>query len=80
MGTMKLIEECLEMVDALDEHMDSFDALRREMAGHVILRLEEILGRLRVEMVSNEAILIVPDTNWTRTATRPTTSPPSARS
>ena len=53
---MKLVEECVEMVDELDEHMESFDAPRREVAGHVILRLEEILGRSGVEIISNDTI------------------------
>ncbi len=53
---MKLVEECVEVVDELDEHMDSFDAPRREVAGHVILRLEEILGRSGVEIISNDAV------------------------
>jgi hypothetical protein len=52
---MKLVEECVEVVDELDEHMDSFDAPRREVAGHVLLRLEEILGRSGVEVISNDA-------------------------
>ncbi len=52
---MKLVEECVDMVDELDEHMESFDAPRREVARHVILRLEEILGRSGVEIISNEA-------------------------
>ena len=52
---MKLVEECVEVVDELDEHMGSFDPSRREVAGHVILRLEEILGRSGVEIISNEA-------------------------
>jgi hypothetical protein len=53
---MKLVEECVEVVDELDEHMGSFDAPRREVAGHVILRLEEILGRSGVDVISNDAI------------------------
>jgi len=52
---MKLVEECVEVLDELDEHVDSFDAPRREVAGHVIVRLEEILGRSGVEIISNEA-------------------------
>lgn len=69
-----------KMADELDEHMESFDALRREMAGRVILRLEEILRRSELEIVSNEAISIVPGTNRARTALRPTISPLSVRS
>lgn len=53
---MKLVEECVEVVDELDGNMDSFDETRREVAGHVILRLEEILGRSGVEIISNDAI------------------------
>jgi hypothetical protein len=52
---LKLVEECVEVVDELDEHMSSFDPSRREVAGHVLLRLEEILGRSGVEIISNEA-------------------------
>jgi len=53
---MKLVEECVEVIDELDEHMGSFDAPRREVAGHVLLRLEEILGRSGVEIISNDAV------------------------
>jgi hypothetical protein len=52
---MKLVEECVELVAELDEHMESFDAPRREVAGHVMLRLEEILGRSGVQIISNDA-------------------------
>ena len=53
---IKLAEECVDVVDELDEHMGSFDASRREVAGHVVLRLEEILGRSGVEVISSDAI------------------------
>jgi hypothetical protein len=52
---MKLVEECVDVVDELDEHMSNFDAPRREVAGHVIVRLEEILGRSGVEIISHDA-------------------------
>lgn len=52
---MELVQECVEVVDELDEHMGSFDAPRREVAGHVIVRLEEILGRSGVEIISDDA-------------------------
>lgn len=48
---IELVEECVGVVDELDRHMDSFDAPRREVAGHVVLRLEEILGRSGVEII-----------------------------
>jgi hypothetical protein len=53
---IKLVEECVEVVDELDEHVGSFDAPRREVAGHVILRLEEILGRSGVQIISNDPV------------------------
>ena len=53
---MKLVEECVEVVDELDEHMGSFDAPRRELAGHVLLRLEEILRRSGVGIISNDKV------------------------
>ena len=80
---MKLVEECVEVVDELEEHMDSFDAPRREVARHVILRLEEILRRSGVEIISNDSIFNrarhKPDTNHAATddgaAVRETLSP-----
>ena len=53
---MKLVEECVEVIDELDEHLDTFDAPRREVAEHVILRLEEILGRSGVQIISNDKV------------------------
>jgi hypothetical protein len=53
---MKLVEECVEVIDELDEHIGSFDAPRREVAEHVILRLEEILGRSGVQVISNDKV------------------------
>ncbi len=52
---MKLVEECVEVVNELDDHMSNFDAPRREVARHVILRLEEVLGRSGVEIIENDA-------------------------
>jgi hypothetical protein len=49
-----LVEECVDLVDELDRHMAGFDPPRREVAGHVILRLQEILGRSGVEVISGE--------------------------
>ena len=53
---MNLVEECVKVIHELDEHMDSFDAPRRAVAGHVLLRLEEILGRSAVEILSNDTV------------------------
>lgn len=43
------------MFDELDGHLDDFDAPRREVVRHVVLRLEEILGRSGVEVISDDA-------------------------
>jgi len=51
---MRLVEECVEVVDELDRHMNTFDAPRREVAEHVVLRMEEVLERSGVEVISNE--------------------------
>lgn len=53
---MRLVEECVEVVDELDRHMNSFDAPRREVAEHVVLRMEEALERSGVEVISDEPI------------------------
>jgi hypothetical protein len=53
---MKLVEECVEVVDELDEHKDGFDAPRRELAEHLILRLEEVLERSGVEVITDEPV------------------------
>lgn len=51
---IKLVEECVELVDELDQHSRSFDGPRRELTEHVILRLEEVLERSGVEVISGE--------------------------
>ncbi len=53
---MKLVEECVEVVDELDRHISTFDAPRREVAEHVVLRIEEVLERSGVEVISDEPI------------------------
>lgn len=52
----ELVENCVEIIDELDEHMASFDAPSREVAGHVVLRLEEILARSGVEVISDDTV------------------------
>jgi len=51
----KLVEDCVDVVDELDRHMSSFDPPRQEIATHVILRLQEILKRSGVEVISDDA-------------------------
>lgn len=51
---IKLVEECVDVVDELDRHMASFDAPRRELADHVMLRLREALERSGVEVISDD--------------------------
>lgn len=51
---IKLVEGCVDVVDELDEHSDGFDTSRRELASHVVLRLEEVLERSGVEIITGE--------------------------
>lgn len=51
---VKLVEECVELVDELDGHARSFDRPRQELAEYVILRLEEVLERSGVEVIAGE--------------------------
>ncbi len=50
----KLVEECVGVVDELDRHMAAFDPERQELADHVILRLEEVLERSGVDIISDD--------------------------
>jgi hypothetical protein len=50
-----LAEGCVELIDELDQNADGFDPLRRELADHVALRLEEVLERSGVEVIKDEA-------------------------
>jgi molecular chaperone GrpE (heat shock protein) len=52
---MKLVEECVEVIDELDRHMTSLDPQHQELADHVIIRLGEVLERSGVDVISDEA-------------------------
>ena len=49
-----LAEKCVELVEELDRQVANFDPPRRELADHVILRLEEVLERSGVEVISED--------------------------
>lgn len=51
---IRLVEECAELVDELDEHKGGLDPARRQLAEHVISRLEEGLERSGVEVISED--------------------------
>lgn len=51
----KLAEDCVDVVDELDRNMASFDPERQELADHVILRIEEVLERSGVDVISEDA-------------------------
>lgn len=53
---LKLVEECVALVDELDRHTDNFDPAQRELAEHVIWRVQEILDRCSVQTIMNETI------------------------
>jgi hypothetical protein len=49
-----LVEECVTLFDELDRHGASFDPQRREVAAHVCYRLQEILERSGVTLISGD--------------------------
>lgn len=51
---IKLIEGCVDVIDELDRHMGSFDPKRQELADHVSLRMEEVLERSGVDVISDD--------------------------
>ena len=48
---LKLVENCVDLFDELDSHLDHFDPSGRELAEHTGLRLQEILQRCGVELI-----------------------------
>ena len=48
---LKLVENCVDLFDELDSHLDHFDPSGRELAEHTCLRLQEILQRCGVELI-----------------------------
>lgn len=52
-----LVEDCVEVVEELDRHMTGFDSERKELADHVMLRMEEVLERAGVEVISDDETL-----------------------
>jgi molecular chaperone GrpE (heat shock protein) len=58
---MELVEGCVEIIDELDRHMNPLDAPRREVDGQVVadvvvIRMEELLQRSGVDVISGEPI------------------------
>lgn len=54
---IELIDDCVEVVEELDRHMERFDPARQELADHVVWRLAEVLERSGVELISNDETL-----------------------
>jgi hypothetical protein len=50
-----LVEECVTLFDELDRHGASFDPPRREVAEHVCYRLQEILERSGIALISGDS-------------------------
>ena len=51
---LSLVEECVEVLDELDEHRPGFDPARRELAEHVMNSLELALEGSGVKVISND--------------------------
>jgi hypothetical protein len=48
---LKLVEECVDMVDEFDRHLSRLDEPQRELAEHIISRVQEALERSGVEVI-----------------------------
>lgn len=48
-----LVEEFVDLFDELDRHFASFDPVRQELADHILLRLQEIMVRSGVELITD---------------------------
>ena len=53
---IELAEGCVEVIDELDQNADGFDEPRRDLAEHVMLRLEEVLERSGVEVIVDDPV------------------------
>lgn len=51
---MNLVEKCVDLIDELDRLLESLDPPRQEMAEHVISRLQEVLERSGVNVISGD--------------------------
>lgn len=49
-----LVEDCVALIGEFDRHKISFDPQCQEIVDHTVLRLEEVLVRSRVEIISDE--------------------------
>ena len=54
---LQLVEECVQLLDELDENKAQFDPSGRELAEHTIARLQELLERSGVEVISTDSTL-----------------------
>jgi hypothetical protein len=53
---LKLVEECVELVDELDHQQEKLDPPRRDLADHMMCRLQEILERAGVQTIVDEPV------------------------
>ncbi|HYH84899.1 MAG TPA: hypothetical protein VEX60_05405 [Pyrinomonadaceae bacterium] len=51
---LKLIEECVHLLDEVDRYMPDFEPAKQELAEHVIYRVREILERSGVGVIADE--------------------------
>lgn len=54
---MKLVEECVGVVDELDRDMERFDPARQDLADHVVWRIAEVLERSEVDLIWDDETL-----------------------
>jgi hypothetical protein len=51
---IKLADGCVQILNELDQSSEDFDTPRRQLAEHIVLRLEEVLERSGVEAITDE--------------------------
>jgi hypothetical protein len=49
-----LVEDCVALIGEFDRHQSSFDLQCKEIVDHTVLRLEEVLVRSGVEIISDD--------------------------
>jgi hypothetical protein len=52
---VKLVEECVDLYDELDNFKPELDSVKQEVADHVMCRLQEILERSQVNTIAGDS-------------------------
>ena len=53
---LKLVEECVQLINELDDQQEKLDPPRRDLVDHMICSLQEILERVGVQTITDEPV------------------------